>query len=507
MEPIEKKYVYAKKEAQIWRANRFAQIGYLVFYALVLIVVWISSARGVRSYGFSGAVTAVVFVAAALNTAAYMKDRSGALMRYIALAGLLVVAFLVGVGFDNYYMRFMASIPLIGCVLFFDTKFAVISGALVSIINAAVNVINILVQNRQTGEEALDQVCATLAITLLMVVICYTSKIAKKFNHDTRHSLMREQEKQQAIMDNVLAVAEEVRKGTEGAMDMVNELNDSTGVVNGSVQDISDSTQSTAESIQTQTEMTQNIQDSIEQTLEYSEHMVQVAKHSEELNTNSIQMMDNLKKQSAVIGETNANVEASMKELQERTSAVKTIADTIFSISSQTNLLALNASIESARAGEAGRGFAVVADEIRQLAEKTRQETENIAGILNELSDNAQDAAEAVHKSMEAAGAQDGMIEQVSQSFDEMNGNVKQLISSIGDIDGMLNQLSESNNRIVDDIMHLSATTQEVTASSIQASELSVQNLQNAESAKDMLNRVLEVSHQLDQYMPQGQQG
>ena len=63
----------------------------------------------------------------------------------------------------------------------------------------------------------------------------------------------------------------------------------------------------------------------------------------------------------------------------------------------------------------------------------------------------------------------------------------------------MLNQLSDSNNRIVDDISHLSATTEEVTAASVQASELSIQNLQNAETTKDILGQVLAVSQQLNQ--------
>ncbi len=499
MEPNDKKYQYATKEAQIKRTNRLALLGYFTFYAIVLITQWIAFAMGIRSLQLSFLITAIIAVSCILNYVTYKKNSIGKLTRYTALCGLLAVAFFTAVAFDNYYVRFMACIPLVVCVLFFDTTFSLIAGFSMSVINFAANFINIKVQNLYSGEE-LEQVCASLAVVLLMVIIYFTTRVGNIYNHDTRHSLMREQERQKYIMDNVLAVAGQVGEGIANAMEIVSELNTSAGIVQGSVKDISESTQSTAESIQTQTAMTQSIQDSIDQTLENSKNMVEVAKDSEKLNSDSLKMMDNLKKQSVVIGETNADVADSMKELQERTNAVKTIADTIFSISNQTNLLALNASIESARAGEAGRGFAVVADEIRQLAEKTRKETENIAGILNELSDDAENVAMTVDKSIKAASAQDGMIEQVSQSFDMMNGNVKQLISSIGDIDGMLGQLSESNNQIVDDITHLSATTQEVTASSLQASELSIQNLQNAQMVKDVLNRVLEVSQQLGQY-------
>ena len=229
--------------------------------------------------------------------------------------------------------------------------------------------------------------------------------------------------------------------------------------------------------------------------------MVSVAKKSGELNNQSLEIMNNLKRQSEVITDTNSEVADSMKKLQDRTNAVKSIADTIFSISSQTNLLALNASIESARAGEAGKGFAVVADEIRQLAEKTRQETESIAAILNELSEDAQSAANAVEKSVQAAAEQDQMIVQASDSFAHMNTNVNALIADIGEIDQMLTSLSDANNQIVENITQLSAATEEVTASSTQAEELSTKNLDNAENTKSLLNRVLDVSHQLDKYM------
>jgi methyl-accepting chemotaxis protein len=53
----------------------------------------------------------------------------------------------------------------------------------------------------------------------------------------------------------------------------------------------------------------------------------------------------------------------------------------------------------------------------------------------------------------------------------------------------------------VENIMQLSATTEEVTASSVQAADLSVKNLGNAENTKDLLHSVLDESHKLEQYI------
>ncbi len=68
----------------------------------------------------------------------------------------------------------------------------------------------------------------------------------------------------------------------------------------------------------------------------------------------------------------------SSKEITEVTSFIAGVAD-------KTNLLALNAAIEAARAGDAGRGFAVVADEVRKLAVDTKEATDNITRIVEQL--------------------------------------------------------------------------------------------------------------------------
>ena len=46
---------------------------------------------------------------------------------------------------------------------------------------------------------------------------------------------------------------------------------------------------------------------------------------------------------------------------------------------------------------------------------------------MDELSENAQEAVSAVGSSVEAAGVQEQMIEQVSESFEQLSGNVNEL--------------------------------------------------------------------------------
>ena len=164
--------------------------------------------------------------------------------------------------------------------------------------------------------------------------------------------------------------------------------------------------------------MTQSIQENIENTVEHSERMVRVAKESGELNRRNAEKMEELKKHADILAETNKQVAELMQQLQENVGDVRTITQTIFAISNQTNLLALNASIEAARAGEAGRGFAVVADEIGALSEKTRRETESIAGILDKLTTNADQTAAAVEKTLNVSEAQDIMIKEVAEQVD-----------------------------------------------------------------------------------------
>lgn len=494
-------FKYADQEEQLKRANRFLVSGYLIFYAILMIIMWACYFVGIRSKGLTMMVSGIVLVSCIAIFLLSRKFLTSQKLKMMALPFLLVVCYVTGFAFTQGFIQLLGIFPLVGCMLFFDKKFSLISGIAYAVMEVLVTTAKIVQHINLEGDSALNQIFVLVICLVLLVLFYCVTSIAEQFNKDTLGEVHEKNAKMQTMLDDVIGVATEVRKGTESAMDIVNDLNGSSEVVNGAMKNISESTLSTAENIQTQTTMTANIQQSIEDTLTSSETMVEIAKQSGQINRQSMDVMNRLKEQSQVISNTNQDVAKAMEALQAKTEEVRNIADTILGISSQTNLLALNASIESARAGEAGRGFAVVADEIRQLAERTKQETEEISKISDDLTENATRAANAVSQSVSATDAQDVMITEASESFEAMNDNVTELITHIENIDDRLSRLSEANNQIVDNITNLSATTEEVTASSNQAAELSNANMENAESAKNQLTGVLDVSHQLDKYL------
>lgn len=496
----EKKFLYADSEQQAEKINHFVLFGNVIYDVLIFAIVLISAFRGYRSMGYALFLGGIMLAGIIVTVIVNAKDKHSKALKYIVLVSMCIVTFLVAYAFNSYYMRFLTGSAFIACILYFDMKYLVLCAACMTGINFACNFI--VNATRGYGDVSIsDELTASLVVGMMMFVICYTGMLAKRFNQDSLGRVNHEAALQKEMVDEVMDIANQVRTGTENAMDMVNELKESSEIVKRSVGDISESTNLTAENIQTQTVMTQSIQENIEQTVARSEHMVQVAERSGQLNGENLEMMHQLREQGEVLKATNEQVIESMKKLQENVANVKNITQTILNISSQTNLLALNASIESARAGEAGRGFAVVAEEIRQLSERTKNETEQISAILAELNANAEETAKAVDKSAEVTAKQEEMIGVAAEKFEEMNSNVKELSADISEIDDMLESLASANNQIVDNIMQLSATTEEVTAASQQSAELTEANWQNAQSTQEILSQINEVSHHMDKYM------
>ncbi len=174
--------------------------------------------------------------------------------------------------------------------------------------------------------------------------------------------------------------------------------------------------------------------------------------------------LDNVSGEMNVIEQDTVNLSETIRHLSESSSQIGNILNVINDIANQTNLLALNAAIEAARAGEAGRGFAVVADEVRKLAERTQGATKEIENIISGLLRDADNASNAMNKSV--VSVQDGTtnIANVTNEIKKAVENVTILYQAMSPVADAVSEQYATIQTVVDNTQVIAAGIEESNA-------------------------------------------
>lgn len=222
-----------------------------------------------------------------------------------------------------------------------------------------------------------------------------------------------------------------------------------------------------------------------------------ITKAIKDLSINSKDALEILLERATETDQVTKEFTKNARDLDISMAKIRGIIDVINGINEQTNLLALNASIEAARAGEAGRGFAVVASEINKLANQSKEATNTITAILNEIKTLSAITAKTSSDAERIVDDQMAAVNTVNISYNEINSAVDRIIENNLQMLNLVKSVNEFKEETVRAIMNIGTISEESASSSQEVLAISEEQIVFNDEVKQMAERLHKMAEDL----------
>lgn len=409
------------------------------------------------------------------------------LHKYVAVGYTVVYAFMLMLSLNGQVFPYLIPI-MVMIMLYLDH--ATIRGMGIAFI--VLNIIRVIM-NMVTydPQEVIEISMIMIIISILsMIATVMGSKLLIRFISENLSRMEEAALERARVSENILNVTSQVSADFEILKSGLDEIGETSKLVCDSVEEIGQGNNENLNAVELQTNMTNEIQELLYETNNITNEAVEISGQMSDILGKSLQDIDSLVAQAIESTEVGNKMKEAAEKQQKSSDDARNITDMILNISGQTNLLALNASIEAARAGEAGRGFAVVASEISNLAEQTKQSTEQISRILNELTDNAEDVSEKASQTVKMAGAQKDLVELVKTVLNESRDHSLKLARTLQVVNDDMDKIKKSNDQVVNSTSTLLATSEEFTAGTQETINISRNNMDKIEQSINVMSKI-----------------
>lgn len=439
---------------------------------------------------------AITIVNAIASILIYLKGPENFFHKYVACGYSVVFAFMLLMSETGTPFPYMIPIMII-IVLYLDLGISRALGIVYIILNVARVIINI---TSNPLEDVIEISMVSMIISILTTVATILgSGLLSRFISENMESIQSAAAERARISENIINVTNRVTSDFSDLKKGLDEIKATSETVCSSIEQIGLGNNENLKAVELQTKKTEEIQNLVTETDNLSMEAVEVSGQMSDMLGKSLENMESLVTQAIETTNVGRQMMEAAERQQKSSEDAMNITDIIFSISGQTNLLALNASIEAARAGEAGKGFAVVATEISDLAAKTKQSTEQITRILQELTQNAGDVSDKAAKTVEMAGAQKELVEQVKSVMSDSRECSLKLGDKLHTASSDMGKIKRSNDEVVNSTTKLLSTSEQFTENTKESISTSRNNMSKIEESVEIMARISSMLKELAQ--------